>query len=177
MHYIAFLRGINVGGHRIIKMEDLKEMFSMMDLEDVRTYIQSGNVLFSSSKRSAEKLSTFIAGALEKRLGYSVGVLCLKEKELTEAIDACPFDEAEKPVKRMVYLSFLDKVPQPGNIKELMEFANQQEEYNLQGKVLYSRCIKDGSKLNFSNNFIERKLDVLATTRNWNSVNKILEMF
>ncbi|MFB9758893.1 DUF1697 domain-containing protein [Ectobacillus funiculus] len=171
--YIAFLRGINVGGKKIIKMEKLKDIFKSLYFQNVKTYIQSGNVIFDSTEESADILYK-IETELENVLGYKVTSIIRTADELEEIIKQNPFSASEDVEKQ--YVTFLHREPTVEAGDRLMSYKNDVDDFCVTHREVFLLCGKGYGKTKFSNHFLESKLDVLATTRNWKTVNKILNM-
>ena len=174
--YVALLRGINVSGQKIIKMEELKELFVQPGISDVSTYIQSGNVLFRSALADEIRLRNKIEAHLEKQLGYQVSVILRNHEQIKSAIASNPYP-AEKLAtgdELKVSLTFLQEAPQPHLIPTLPTQSGN-DELQVVGRDVYILYVAYGnSKL--TNALIEKKLGVRATTRNWATVNKIDEL-
>ena len=171
--YIAFLRGINVGGKKIIKMEKLKDIFKSLYFQNVKTYIQSGNVIFDSTEESADILYK-IETELENVLGYKVTSIIRTADELEEIIKQNPFSASEDVEKQ--YVTFLYREPTVEAADRLMSYKNDVDDFCVTHREVFLLCGKGYGKTKFSNHFLESKLDVLATTRNWKTINKVLNM-
>ena len=173
MIYIALLRGINVSGQKKILMTDLRKLLSESGLENVKTYIQSGNVLFNTKKTSLEKLESKIHDAIKSHYGFDVSVIVKKPEEIKEILEACPFT-LEK--KQKSYFTMLHSVPD----KKLVEEASQKqypgEEYHIINNCIYFYCATGVGKAKFNTNFFERKLNTTSTTRNYNTMMKLLSL-
>ncbi|ULL18517.1 DUF1697 domain-containing protein [Paenibacillus sp. H1-7] len=174
--YIALLRGINVSGQKLIKMDSLKAMFEAMSFRRVRTYIQSGNVIFESDDNAAERLVKAIEAEIARVYGFDVAVILRTEEELEGVIKRNPFASEQLVEGEKVYVSLLSQEPSPEAIGQLQAYSNDIDEYRIIGREVYILCRKSYGKSQFSNNFLEKKLRVSATTRNWESVNKIAEI-
>lgn len=171
--YIAMLRGINVSGQKIIKMEHLRSVFEDLHLGQVRTYIQSGNVLFVAKEQDISALETTIVKKLEEVYGYHVPVMVRTHEELLHVIDNNPFAKMELAESDKIYVAFLSHEPSTEAIQALMTFINDVDDYILKGREVYILARQNYGKSLFSNNFLEKKLKVSATTRNWATVNKL----
>lgn len=171
--YIAFLRGINVGGQKIIKMEKLKEIFESLQFQNVKTYIQSGNVMFESTEDSPDILCK-IEAELESVLGYKVTSIIRTADELEKVIKQNPFSTSEGFEKQ--YVTFLHGEPAAEAVDRLMSYKNDVDDFCIINREVFLLCGKGYGKTKFSNHFLESKLDVLATTRNWKTINKVLNM-
>lgn len=177
--YIAFLRGINVGGKNIIKMADLKRVFEEAGLSQVKTYIQSGNVLFKSNEEE-ESLRKKIEHKIEAIFGFSVTVVLRTAAELDKIISNCPFsmeeikDAESSTDTECLYVSLLNKIPLSKNIDLFNNYRSESDDYRIVGQdvfLLFRHSIRN-SKLAGNLN----KLDVSSTVRNWKTLNKLLEL-
>ena len=173
MRYIAFLRGINVSGYKIIKMEALNQYFVLLGYANVVTYIQSGNVLFDTSETDTEKLRTQIEEHLQNQLGYLVSVILRTIPEIKEVIRLNPFINLPEDDTRKLSVVFLSGLPTQEKIMLLPSKSGEQDELCMIGKEVYILYqAYNNSKL--SNAFFEKKLSQIATTRNWATINKII---
>lgn len=173
MIYIALLRGINVGGHNKIKMADLKHLFETIGLESVKTYIQSGNVLFKS-EAEGEVLSKHIEQEIRTAFGLSVPVILRTAKELEQIIRYCPFSVDKLSEGESVHISFLAELPSKEGIDHLHKFKSEIEEYKIDGKEIYlffRQSIRN-SKLAVH----IQKIGVPVTVRNWKTISKLGNM-
>ncbi|MGA9406489.1 MAG: DUF1697 domain-containing protein [Bacteroidota bacterium] len=173
--YIALLRGINVSGKKIIKMEALKKAFESLHYEHVTTYIQSGNVVFGSAA-STVLVRTQIENKLLKSFGFEVPVIVKTLKEIEETVKRNPFKKVRMEKGEKLYVSFLAGPPAKVAAVDLMAVKNDVDEIRLSGSEVYILCRKGYGNTLFSNTFIEKKLDVSATTRNWDTVQKLLSI-
>lgn len=173
--YLAMLRGINVSGHKIIKMDNLKRIFESLEFEHVKTYIQSGNVIFHTAKKSTAALQDTIEKKLKEELGFEVTVFVKTMNELENVIKHNPYDVNEFKENEKIYVTFLSEEPAADAIDALQSLNNGVDEYQIHNREVYIliRNNNYGRSL-FSNNFLEKKLKVLATTRNWQTVNKLV---
>lgn len=172
---IAFLRGINVGGHNKIKMAELKGLFESMGFQKVQTYIQSGNVLFASED-DTETLRIRIEQEIEKVFSISLTVIIRTAIELDEIIKNCPFSEeklleAASPKVATFYLSLLLDAPTQEAVDQLGAFQNESDELRIQHRDIYL-LLRDGIRNSrLAKNLY--KLNVSSTMRNWKTINKI----
>ena len=175
MRYIAFLRGINVSGQKLIKMEALKQHFEMPGFKNIVTYIQSGNVLFDTKETDETKLHKKIEKQLALKLGYEVPAIIRSTDGIKIAINNNPFGELSADDPRRLYVTFLSDAPPVSLHKALDAYKSEQEEVQVVNRELYIVTGGIGnSKLTLT--VIEKKLGVTATTRNWATVNKMLEL-
>lgn len=166
--YIALLRGINVGGNNKLPMKELKAVLEQNGFNNVQTYIQSGNVVFTSIKKpTADKMK----GLIHSEFGFTPEVLIITEREFNKAVVNNPYSNHEG---KLVHFYFCKKTPKI-NTEKMQKYHLESEAYKLTGKVFYLHA-PDGigrSKLVAN---IEYCLGVSATGRNLNTVNKLTEM-
>jgi uncharacterized protein (DUF1697 family) len=171
--YIALLRGINVGGHKIIKMADLRQLLETMGLAKVQTYIQSGNILFESEMGS-EQLSQQIEEQIRSTFNFAVPVILRTSTELYQIIDNCPFPFDKLSAGESIHLSVLAELLTEEGINRLLNFQSDVDEFQIEGKEIYvyfRQSILD-SKLAVQ----FQKLGVQSTMRNWKTINKLATM-
>lgn len=169
--YIAFLRGINVGGHKKLKMADLKLMMEGLGFRDVITYIQSGNVIFSSE--DANGLSEIISKEIEKKFGWQVPVLVKTADAIAQILKDCPFEETKKAE---AYFMLLASQPETKLMEAVHEISYPNEEFVLTTECAYIFYSKGHGNEKLNNNFFEKKLKVSATTRNYRTLAKLIEL-
>jgi len=170
--YIALFRGINVGGKNILSMKSLSELFWSMDCENVKTYIQSGNVAFQTRQDSKFELAKQLSNKVLDAHGFEPKVLLLGVSELTVAIANNPFPTEEG---KLLHFFFLDTIPESPNLEQLDAVKILTEAYHLQGNIFYFHT-PDGVSRSKLFAKVERCLGVPATARNWNTVNKLSSM-
>jgi len=171
MKFVAFLRAINVGGTKIIKMDDLKRMFESFGLANVQTYIQSGNVVFES--KASPTLETRIEAQLETTLGYRVETFVRDMDEVAGIAKKPPFEPKENETLHVV---FLRQEPEKKAVQELLSHESKADSFLVHGREAYNlRHDRDASV--FSNQFIEKILKLPGTTRNLNTIRKIVEKY
>ena len=177
MKYISVLRGINVSGHKKIKMADLKEIYQSLGFESVSTYIQSGNVIFQSSSTDKGDLKKIIEKEIKRKYDFHVPVTILTEQELKEIVDSCPYEEAKMEENgTRILVTFLQSDPPSESQEALKEYVKSPEKLTIQGSEVYLYCPNGYGKSKLSNTFLENKLGISATTRNWKSVKKLCEL-
>ena len=172
--YVAFFRGINVGGNNILPMKDLVGVLESIGSRNVKTYIQSGNAILQSEETEPSRLSDRISTAIEKSHGFKPRVLLLEIEEIEQAVASNPFLEAESEPKTL-HLFFLAAVPDNPNLSALEDTKRDSERFVLEDNVLYLHA-PDGigrSRLAAS---AEKLVGVPATARNWNTICKVMEM-
>ena len=173
--YIALLRGINVSGQKIIKMEALKKAFEALHFDRVTTYIQSGNVVFRSPSDAA-LVRTQIENKLLKAFGYDVVVIVKTIQEIEKAMKRNPFKKIQTDKGERLYVSFLSERPAKAAVQSLTAVKSDVDEIRLIGTEVYILCRNGFGNSLFSNTFLEKKLAVSATTRNWDTVQKLLSL-
>ena len=169
--YIALLRGINVGGHKKILMSDLKKLFESIGFAEVETYIQSGNVVFSSDIE--DDMYSKISVAIESKYGFKVPILIKKVTELTQIVTKCPFSD-EKLEKS--YFILLREKPIEENLKLIENLSSEAEEFYIIDTCIYIFYSKGAGQSKLGVNFFEKKLKVTATARNYRTMAKLLEL-
>jgi uncharacterized protein (DUF1697 family) len=171
--YLALVRGINVGGI-ILKMDDLKKILAGIGFTNIRTYIQSGNVLFESKERDAHALEQRSMDAILHDKHLAVTVIVKSQAQLEKIAAAHPL--ASKGNDKSLYVTALNATPSKKLIEEVMGMDYGADRFIIQGDVIYG-CYGQGyGKSKFTNNYFESKLSVCGTTRNWNTLQKLLEM-
>lgn len=172
--YIVLLRGINVGGYRKIKMNDLKKMFRAMGFKSVTTYIQSGNVVFDAQEQDKEKLAAQIGNQIEETFGFDVPVIIRTASDLEKNLEQFPFKVKED---WRGYITFLSGQPSNQQQEKLEALSSTIEMFRVGDRAVYIQVDKQTDKRPlFSSNFIQKKLDMPATNRNLRTVRKLLEL-
>jgi len=172
--YIAMLRGINVSGQKSIRMEQLRGMFEAMGLQQVTTYIQSGNVIFESEPSEPSGLETQIEEAIKHTFGYDVPVLIRATSEMEAILAANPFPPSSDSGAKL-YVTLLANKPAPEAVTKLQSVQNDVDQFYVVDRQVYIVSMNYG-KSKFSNTFIEKKLGVKATTRNWETMCKLSQL-
>lgn len=173
--FIALLRGINVSGQKKIKMSELQLLFEEMGFRDVETYIQSGNVIFSSKENSREKLESKISSGIKGKIGFDVQVIVRKPEEIEHILKNNPFLKKKKDADKL-YVTFLSKIQSDENIEKMYAIDYSPEEYFIEGKHIYLFVPNGYGKAKLSTNLFENKLKIFGTTRNWKTVTAISEL-
>lgn len=170
------LRGINVSGQKQIRMAELHSLYESLDFLNVRTYVQSGNVVFESTEPDASKIAELIEAQIERTFGYSVSVFIRDTRDFKRIIDSNPFvnERREDPAK--LHVTFLYKNPAMSAWGNLKPPDSEADEFFTGEKEIFLFCPNGYGRTKLSNTFFERKLNVPATTRNWKTVNALYEM-
>ena len=174
--YVALLRGINVGGQKLIKMEELARIFTAAGFRNARTYIQCGNVIFDSASANTVGLRKKIEKALRKALGYEVTVIVRPMAEIEVIVKRNPFKKIKTDGDVMLCVVFLADEPKHKPRLPLLSKAEKLELFEVKDRAAFIIARrKQTGWFGFPNNFAEKELGVLGTTRQWSTVNKILK--
>ena len=177
MHtYIALLRGINVSGQKKINMAELRAQLAELDLHNIRTYIQSGNIVFGHTSTDLPAMEQLIRDKIREKYGFDVPTLVKTPEDFAAALRNNPWKDNPEREEQRLYLTFLAEVPAPDLVAKLAQMDHSPEAWALVGKDIYFFSPQGYGRAKMSNNYFEQKLKVAATTRNWNTVNKLLEM-
>lgn len=172
--YLAILRGINVGGKRKLPMANLRDSVTKIGFTKVQTYIQSGNLLFTAEENDSSRLETLLEEHLLETYDYKIPVIVRTVEELKKAFAENPF-ALKTPIKQL-HLTFLKESPKPEEVEILQTFPKAPEEFTIIDKNLFLKCTERYSDAKLTNAFIERKLKTTATTRNWKTITKLVEL-
>lgn len=173
--YIALLRGINVSGHKIIKMEKLREVLKALEFDQISTYIQSGNILFRSNIYEEKKLEKMIADLIYKHFGFDVSVVVLTPEDLQKTINDNPFSKENIELPQP-YVAFLSTIPARSDVDVLKATNFQKDRFEVIEKNMYLHYADGAGSTKLSNVIIEKKLRLTATVRNWKTVLKLIEL-
>ncbi len=173
--FIALLRGINVGGQKLIKMAHLQAHFVSGGADNVRTYIQSGNVVFEHRAASAAAVRKKLEQHLASELGYAVSTIVKTAKEFATIAAANPFDTRLPEFGRRMYVCFFEKAPSPAAIQGIQPLITDDERLVVTGSAGYVYYVAGLGRAKLNGNVIERKLG-LATMRNWNTVTALVNL-
>ena len=171
--YISILRGINVSGQKIVKMEALRSLYEELNFINIQTYIQSGNVIFQYQSSDQEYLGKKISDQLLNNFGFDIRVILLNPIELKVIIGRNPFTQDGTKSISHQYVTFLSAKPVVKNIDLLTQKRTLSEEIVLIEKAVYLYCPNGYGRTKLTNSFIEDKLKVSATTRNWRTATEL----
>jgi uncharacterized protein (DUF1697 family) len=175
--HIVLLRGINVGGKNKLPMKSLVTIFEALGCRNVRTYIQSGNVIFEADDTLAATLPEGVRAAIEEEFGYSIPVVQRTARELAEAVRQNPWvddDEAIDP--KALHVAFLAEEPSEEAIAGLDPERSPGDEYRVLGREIYLKCPKGLARTKLTNAYFDSRLGTVSTVRNWKTTNKLLEL-
>lgn len=171
---IALLRGINVGGHHKLPMRELVQLLESLGLVNVKTYIQSGNVVFQCEPFNRVSLAEKISTAVSQSHGFTPQVMLLSLAELETAVSQNPFPAAEENHK-ILHFYFLESAPPAPDLAKLEAVKTEREQFALIDKVFYLYA-PDGIGRSKLAAVVEKGMGVATTARNWRTVSKMLEM-
>ena len=173
---ISLLRGVNVGGHHNIRMEELRELYESLGLRHAQTYVQSGNVVFRTDARDFTRLSKRIADAIEQRFVFRPGVILRTAADLRGVIAANPFASRRDLDPSRLLVQFLLSEPPAYARERILRIESEPEELRMGGRELYIYYPSGMARPKVSWTFIEKALQTQCTGRNWNTVQKLLKM-
>lgn len=173
--FISMLRGVNVGGHNVIKMDALRELYASLKFEEPKTFIQSGNVIFRTGTADEGALAKKIQASIEKEFDIRPEVFLRSAADLRKIIAANPFAKRKDVEPNKLHVSFLAEKPSSDVQKKLLAIEGIPEELHLVGRDLFI-YFPDGAGRSKLIPVLDRILKTSATARNWNSVNKMLAL-
>jgi uncharacterized protein (DUF1697 family) len=173
--YVAMLRGINVA-NKMVKMERLRASFEALGFDQVRTYVQSGNVVFHAEEKSPDKAAKKIENRITRDFGFEVPVLVKSAKDLEQVVKSNPLLKEKGIDHSKLHVTFLLGAPPITAAKALEPLATSRERFRVLNREIYLYCPDGYGISKLANATIEKRLAVVATTRNWRTVNALLEM-
>lgn len=173
--FLALLRGINVGGRNLLPMADLVRMFEASGCAAVRTYIQSGNVLFTAAPALAQRLPAQIARRVSDAFGFQPAIILRSVADLARAAAANPF-AGDRPDPARLHIGFLDRRPAPARVRALDPSAFPGDRIEVRGSEVYLLYRKGPSQSRLTYAWLDRALGVTSTFRNWRTVQRLLDM-
>jgi len=174
--YVSMLRGINVGGHKRIKMDLLRKALEALGFQRVQTYIQSGNVVFKAGKNSPTALSKKIEERILRDFGFSVSVITRTADEMRKLVANNPFLKQRGIDPEKLHVMFLSEAPAPAAVKELISVTVAPDQCHCSGSEIYFYLPNGVAKSVLWNSPVDRILAVVTTTRNWKTVNSLHQM-
>jgi uncharacterized protein (DUF1697 family) len=173
--YVALLRGINVGGKNKLPMQHLAAMFVESGCSDVRTFIQSGNVIFRANAKHAARLATLIAAEIDKRFGYRTPVIVRTADQLRHVFGNNPYLVAGVAAD-FLHVMFLADLPLAGSVEALDPKRSPPDEFTVLGQHVYLHLPMGAGKSKLTNAYFDSKLKTIGTSRNWRTVTKLVEL-
>lgn len=172
--YIALLRGINVSGKNIIKMDAFRALMAGLGLQDVQTYIQSGNVVFKYENVAVEAIQQLIGDAIFDCFGFRVPVMVIASSQLHNIYNQNPYIKAYPDNLDKLHITFLSSSPSVDLIRQLDTLTYSPDEFSIVDNAVYLYCPQGYGNTKLTNTFFEKKLKVQATTRNLNTIHHLL---
>jgi len=173
---VSMLRGVNVGVHHRIKMDALRAVYESLKLRDPRTYVQSGNVIFSTGEQNLDALAGKIEAAIEKAFGFHSDVILRTAAEMKDVIARNPFAKRDNIEPNKLLVTFLKTEPPKTVRDQVLAIKADPEELHIRGRELYIYYPNGMARPKLSLAAVERILKIPGTGRNWNSVTRMLEM-
>jgi uncharacterized protein (DUF1697 family) len=173
--YVGLLRGINVGGKNKLPMKDLAAMFVTAGCADVRTFIQSGNVIFRADATLSRRVPDLVASQIAERFGYRTPVVLRSADQLREVIGANPFLEAGAH-EDSLHVMFLADLPKAAAVAALDPERSPGDTFVVRGRDVYLRLPNGNAKSKLTNAYFDSKLVTVSTVRNWRTTTKLLEL-
>jgi uncharacterized protein (DUF1697 family) len=167
--YVALLRGINLGGHNKVKMEHLRSLFTSLGYDRVTTYVQSGNVVFTSPTRSAATVADTITRRIAEDLGLDVTVVVRTSRELSTIVTTNPLKKSKVDPSKL-HVTFLATSPAAAKAHAIAAPSGTRDQFTVVGREVYLHCPEGYGRTKLNNAFFEKQLGVAATTRNWKTV-------
>ena len=175
MRYIALLRGINVGGKKKIKMIDLKILFELLKFENVKTYIQSGNVIFDFNATDEIKLAYQIEHKISETYGFLVKIIIRTQYELRDLVINNPFIKEPDIQLDQLYVTLMSDIPDPNKVLQLNVKKEENERFLIIKREVYLYCPNGYGRTKLNNAMYEKRLNIIATTRNWKTITKLIQ--
>ena len=170
------LRGINVGGHKKIKMDILKQLYVELGYTHVQTYIQSGNIIFLTQDSDTADLENRISNQILKVTGFEVPVLVLELDEMKRIVENNPFNLDSTKNTASFHITFLSETPDTISFEKIKSTDFGADHFELLDKAIYVYCPTGYGNTKLTNIFLENKLKVTATSRNWKTVNELVRL-
>ena len=174
--YIAILRSINVSGKNMIKMNELTALFESTGFKKVKTYIQSGNVIFQAGVKDISQLEKLIQQKIKEQFGLDVPVMVKTKDYLAGVIEGNLFIKRSDVDTSRLHVTFLSEAPNQTNADKIKPEQYLPDEFIIIGSAIYLYCPSGYGNTKLNNNFFESKLKVTATTRNWKTVNELFNL-
>ncbi len=174
--YIILLRAVNVLGHNKMKMDVLRECLASLNLSNISTYIQSGNLVFNSENTDTTELKKIVENAINKQFGYKVTVFVKNVMHFTEISANNPYINERNEDKDRLYVTFFSDIPDKEHILKLSGYLINPDEFIIKSDFAYLYVASGYGKTKINNGFFEKNLKIDATTRNWKTINKLLSM-
>ncbi|MBB1193924.1 DUF1697 domain-containing protein [Flavobacterium sp. SOK18b] len=175
--HLALLRGINVSGHSMIKMEALKSALEAIGFHNVQTYIQSGNVFVDTDEQSGAAVGFKIKQEIFKVFGHEVPVVVVTQGDLERCFQENPYLKEKEIDTKKLYVAFLSTTLQGNSMNDLKISQFKPDEASIDGNKIFIKYAVGAGKTRLDQKYIEKKLNVIATIRNWNTVTNLLQIY
>ncbi|MBV6497245.1 MAG: hypothetical protein DCC44_06320 [Acidobacteria bacterium] len=175
MRYVALLRGINVSGANMIKMDELRRTFEGLGFKDVVSYINSGNLAFDTRSTSEDSLAAKIEKAIHQSFGMTIPVMIRQREHIGEVLANNPF-EGEYESHKEMHVLFLKEPLSKDSLEEVRAGAPKDERFAAKGREIYLHLPMGVAESVLGRGLIEKKLKVAVTARNWRTVQKLAEL-
>ncbi len=173
---VSLFRGINVGGNQIVRMDALKGLHTSLGMKDVQTYIQSGNVVFSSEDGDVAQIQKDIADGFAHTFGFGVKVMVRTASELNAIIESNPFQNQPMRESKWIIAMFLESYPVSTALEDIQKTYTGPEEIHVIGKEAFIYYPEGMGRSKLTNTLLEKRLQTAGTARNWNTVLKLQSM-
>jgi len=174
--FVSLFRGINVGGHQLVRMDALKELHTSLNLQDVQTYIQSGNVVFANDNPDVTQIHKDIEDGFAQKFGFQVKVMVRTADEFNMIIENNPFQNQPVKESKWVVAIFLASDPISTALEDIQKAYTGPEEIHIIGKEAFIYYPEGQGRSKLTNAFLEKKLKTAGTARNWNTVLRLQQM-
>lgn len=171
--YIDLLRGINVGGRNKLPMRNLATIYESAGAENVRTYIQSGNVIYDATTKTLKQLKTAVIDAIEARFGFRPPIITLDPRVLRNVLVAQPFADADTS---HLYVAFLDALPKRENAAALSNERSPEDQFEIIGREVYLHLPNGAARTQLTTNHLDKVLETTSTIRNWKTVTTLAQL-
>ena len=175
--HLALLRGINVSGHNMIKMEILKTTLQNIGFQNVQTYIQSGNVFVDTDEENPAKVGFLIKQEIYKTFGYDVPIIVIDQSDLANCLTNNPYLKDKDLDTKKLYVAFVSVLLNKDSINQLKVSQFKPDEVHIDGSWIYIKYAVGAGKTRLDQKYIEKKLNCVTTIRNWNTVNQLRKMY
>jgi uncharacterized protein (DUF1697 family) len=174
--FISLLRGINVSGKKLIKMDALTSLFEGLGYDNVSTYVQSGNVVFCTTQHNIKKIESKIYDKINEIFQFDVPNIILVPDELQQIINDNPFLKNDDVNTEYLYFTFLSSDPKELNVEALSKLKSEDEDFVITNRAIYLYLPNGYSRTKLTNTAIEKALNIITTTRNYNTTTALLKM-
>lgn len=175
--HLALLRGINVSGHNMIKMDALKATLEAIGFKNVQTYIQSGNVFVDTEEENPASVGFKIKQEIFKAFGHEVPIVVIGKSDLEKSLKNNPFLKENDVDSKKLYVAFVSTTLRNDNINDLKISQFKPDEASIDENRIFIKYAVGAGKTRFDQKYIEKKLNVTATIRNWNTVTQLFKMY